>query len=163
MEGESASWLFKCSCGIECADFDDGSLQWQCGSCNVWSHAQCNRRAAAKRAKTGAKRAKTQGEDHVCTDCEANRPRPHWLSRRLDDVPDEILTTILGLISAADIYGLISASKAWTVELEARSGSWSQLCVERLTDFPKRPRRTWMRTYVIHHSPARHHVVPRVR
>lgn len=34
-------WLFRCPCGIEQMNYDDGLAMVQCAKCNAWSHIQC--------------------------------------------------------------------------------------------------------------------------
>ncbi|EGB11011.1 hypothetical protein AURANDRAFT_62228 [Aureococcus anophagefferens] len=35
------TWRFKCHCGVDCQDFDDGEAMWQCEQCESWQHARC--------------------------------------------------------------------------------------------------------------------------
>ena len=35
------SWEFRCNCGIEEHNYDDGKAMVQCGKCGVWCHQEC--------------------------------------------------------------------------------------------------------------------------
>lgn len=40
-ENETESWEFRCICGIEGHNYDDGRDMVQCCQCNQWSHCEC--------------------------------------------------------------------------------------------------------------------------
>lgn len=64
-DAQEEEWLFRCPCGIEQLNYDDGLAMVQCARCNAWSHIQC----------VGYDEEK--GGDFVCPWCKEKRKEGH--------------------------------------------------------------------------------------
>ena len=58
---ESETWMFRCPCGIEQENYDDGKAMVQCCICEDWSHIDCTEYDPEK------------GGDFICSWCKQKR------------------------------------------------------------------------------------------
>ncbi|KAJ3400987.1 hypothetical protein HDU80_006442 [Chytriomyces hyalinus] len=65
------SWRFKCSCGINAKNWDDGLPMISCGQCNIWQHIYCIEKELGTPAPvTDGPSSRWDSQEFVCSMCE---------------------------------------------------------------------------------------------
>ena len=84
MEAEEKRWFFRCPCGIEGSQYDDGKDMVQCASCYDWAHDSCvvsRLRGFRGASKLGALRQCS----YLCVRCAPKRYRTKACSCKVDE------------------------------------------------------------------------------
>ncbi|KAJ3107021.1 hypothetical protein HDU97_004990 [Phlyctochytrium planicorne] len=86
-EAEPSNWYFRCSCGLEGENLDDGLPMIACGQCQRWQHVRCA--ALEEGLPEDTSQDEWEHRDFLCASCRS-KSNGHNGSKKEEDVNGDV-------------------------------------------------------------------------